>query len=141
MFQKSTDYETFVEGNFSFKYPKWPPDINVSDDVVLSVSSGPFGVELSSKEIFSLTFGAYVNKIITLIKSQLKANVLVQTIGVDTAYLEFIFKQGNLYWLYKAKIVECNGKFYTIAIKGLKSEIKKIENISNEVLNSSRCEK
>jgi len=141
LFSKNVQFELFVEGNFSCKYPKWPPDINVSEDVILSVSSGPFGVEISAKEILSLTFGAYTNKIITLIKSQLKANILVQTIGVDTAYLEFVFKQGNLYWLYKAKIVECNQKFYTVAVKGVKSEINKIEKISDEVLNSIRCEK
>ncbi|MFH1225420.1 MAG: hypothetical protein V1676_06485 [Candidatus Diapherotrites archaeon] len=141
LFQRKVKFHPFTHGNFYFEYPGWVPDLNVSEDVLLSVSSGACGVESSVKELYPLTFGGYVSKVVSLVKSQLKATILVEKTGVDSAYLEFVFMQGRLEWLYKAKIVECNSKFYTVAVKSLKEEVPKIKDISDHVLGSVRCMK
>lgn len=141
LFQRQVKFHPFTHGNFYFEYPGWVPDLNVSEDVLLSVSSGACGVEASVKELYPLTFGGYVGKVSSLVKSQLKATIIVEKTGVDSAYLEFVFMQGRLEWLYKAKIVECDSKFYTVAVKSLKKEVPKIKDISEHVLGSVRCMK
>lgn len=141
LFQRQVKFHPFTHGNFYFEYPGWVPDLNVSEDVLLSVSSGACGVEASVKELYPLTFGGYVGKVASLVKSQLKATIIVEKTGVDSAYLEFVFMQGRLEWLYKAKIVECGSKFYTVAVKSLKEEVPKIKGISDHVLGSVRCVK
>jgi len=139
LFKRKARFDSFVYGNFYFEYPQWPADLHVAEDVILSVSSGPFGVELSVKELYPLTFGAYITKITALIKEQLKAKIIKQKTSIDSAYLEFEFKQQGVTWLYKSKVIECDERFYTVAVKGPKDRFSKIGNVAETVLGSIKC--
>lgn len=138
-FRKLPKYNTFTDGNFSVEYPDWVPDMNIHEDVILSVSRGSCGIEVSMKQLHPLTFGGYVSKIISLVKGQLKATVVEEKTGTNNAYIKFEFTQGGYKWIYMARVVECNASFYTVAVKVLAEDLPKVESLAKYVLNSVGC--
>ncbi len=129
-------YDLFTDGPFSAEYPDWPRLKDLPENCVIGVTNGVFTVELSLEEMEPLTFATYMKKIIAGVEEQLNAKILQKRVLLDSAYLEFVLVRDNKLWLYKAKIVECNRRFYTVSINGPKKEFQVLKPVIDHVLAS-----
>src|SRR3989338_1227570 len=133
---EKVEYDLFTDGPFSVDYPDWPRLKELPESCVVAVTNGVFTIELSVEEMEPLTFATYMKKIISGVEEQLNAKILQKRVLLDSAYLEFVLVRDNKLWLYKAKIVECNRKFYTISLNGPKKEFPNIKPIVEHILSS-----
>ncbi len=127
-------FDLFTDGPFSAEYPDWPRLKELPENCVVAVTNGVFTVEISVEEMEPLTFATYMKKIILGVEEQLNAKILQKRVLLDSAYLEFILVRDNKLWLYKAKIVECNRRFYTASINGPKKEFQAMKAVFDRVL-------
>ena len=133
---EKVEYDLFTDGPFSVDYPDWPRLKELPESCVVAVTNGVFTIELSVEEMEPLTFATYMKKIISGVEEQLNAKILQKRVLLDSAYLEFVLVRDNKLWLYKAKIVECNRRFYTVSINGPKKEFPAVKPVVDHVLSS-----
>ncbi len=133
---EEVEYDLFTDGPFSAEYPDWPRLKELPESCVVAVTNGVFTVEVSVEEMEPLTFATYLKKIVSGVEEQLNAKILQKRILLDSAYLEFVLVRDNKLWMYKAKIIECNRKFYTISLNGPKKEFPNIRPIVEHILSS-----
>lgn len=140
-FGQKVYYDLFTSCGFTIEYPEWPRKEENKGDVILAVSNGPFRMEIYVEDKGPYTFASYSRRLSSAIRDQLGGKLTRKSETVDSAYLEFVIVKGNVLWLYRARVIECNNRFYTVSFSGPKNEFGKLVQIIDHVFGSIECYK